>query len=116
VAGSKDLRRHGLQDRPASAACRNGADTRERRTRREEVASQHKSQFLASISHELRTSLNATLGFNEMILDEIYGPLTPDVRSPLDEMHASGKPSPSAFARRRAPELSVNGRNALLAQ
>jgi signal transduction histidine kinase len=56
-----------------------------------EVASQHKSQFLASMSHELRTPLNAILGFNEMILDEIYGPVTPEVRSPLEEMQASGK-------------------------
>jgi len=54
-------------------------------------ASEHKSQFLASMSHELRTPLNAILGFNEMILDEIYGPVTPDVRSPLEEMQASGK-------------------------
>jgi signal transduction histidine kinase len=56
-----------------------------------EEASQHKSQFLASMSHELRTPLNAILGFNEMILDEIYGPITPDVRSPLEEVQASGK-------------------------
>jgi signal transduction histidine kinase len=56
-----------------------------------EEASQHKSRFLASMSHELRTPLNAILGFNEMILDEIYGPVTPDVRSPLEEMQASGK-------------------------
>jgi GAF domain-containing protein len=56
-----------------------------------ELASQHKSQFLASMSHELRTPLNAILGFNEMILDEIYGPVAPDVRSPLEEMQASGK-------------------------
>jgi len=56
-----------------------------------EEASHHKSQFLASMSHELRTPLNAILGFNEMILDEIYGPVTPDVRSPLEEMQASGK-------------------------
>jgi signal transduction histidine kinase len=56
-----------------------------------EAASQHKSQFLASMSHELRTPLNAILGFNEMILDEIYGPVSAGVRSPLEEMQASGK-------------------------
>ena len=56
-----------------------------------EVASQHKSQFLASMSHELRTPLNAILGFNEMILDQIYGAVSPEVRSPLEEMQSSGK-------------------------
>ncbi|MGH8673964.1 MAG: GAF domain-containing protein, partial [Burkholderiales bacterium] len=46
-----------------------------------EVASQHKSQFLASMSHELRTPLNAILGFNEMILDQVYGEVSADVRA-----------------------------------
>ena len=56
-----------------------------------EVASQHKSQFLASMSHELRTPLNAMLGFNEMILGEIYGPVPPDLRDPLTDIQSSGK-------------------------
>jgi signal transduction histidine kinase len=55
------------------------------------VSSQHKSQFLASMSHELRTPLNAILGFNEMILDEIYGPVPADVRGPLENIQTSGK-------------------------
>ena len=56
-----------------------------------EVASHHKSQFLASMSHELRTPLNAILGFNEMILDGIYGELPEDVKAPLENMQSSGK-------------------------
>jgi signal transduction histidine kinase len=56
-----------------------------------EVASQHKSQFLASMSHELRTPLNAILGFNEMILDDVYGPVSAEVKSALEEMQGSGK-------------------------
>ena len=56
-----------------------------------EVASQHKSQFLASMSHELRTPLNALLGFNEMLLGDIYGEVPGDMRAPLAQMQASGK-------------------------
>ena len=54
-------------------------------------ASQAKSDFLASMSHELRTPLNAILGFNEMILGEIYGEVSPELRGPLTDIHNSGK-------------------------
>jgi signal transduction histidine kinase len=56
-----------------------------------EVASRHKSDFLASMSHELRTPLNALLGFNEMILGDVYGEVPPDMKPPLAQMQASGK-------------------------
>jgi signal transduction histidine kinase len=40
-----------------------------------EIASGHKSAFLASMSHELRTPLNAVIGFSDVLLDELFGPL-----------------------------------------
>ncbi|MBI2802977.1 MAG: GAF domain-containing protein [Gammaproteobacteria bacterium] len=63
----------------------------EDKSRQLEEASKHKSQFLASMSHELRTPLNAILGFNEMILDEIYGDVPTDMREPLRDIQDSGK-------------------------
>ena len=56
-----------------------------------EIASRHKSEFLASMSHELRTPLNAILGFNEMIIYELYGEVPPGMKAPLEDIQSSGK-------------------------
>ena len=56
-----------------------------------EEASRHKSNFLASMSHELRTPLNAILGFNEMILGQVYGEVPADMAEPLNDIQTSGK-------------------------
>ncbi|MGH8610685.1 MAG: GAF domain-containing protein, partial [Gammaproteobacteria bacterium] len=61
------------------------------KSRQLEVASRHKSDFLASMSHELRTPLNAILGFNEMILDQVYGEVPADMKEPLEDIQKSGK-------------------------
>jgi GAF domain-containing protein len=61
------------------------------KSRQLEVASRHKSDFLASMSHELRTPLNAILGFNEMILGNIYGEVPPEMKDPLTDIQASGR-------------------------
>jgi len=54
-------------------------------------ASQAKSEFLANMSHELRTPMNAILGFTEMILDDIYGEVPPDIRGPIQDVRTCGQ-------------------------
>lgn len=43
-----------------------------------ETASLRKTQFLANLSHELRTPMNTILGFAEMLKLEMFGPLGSD--------------------------------------
>lgn len=40
-----------------------------------EEANLSKSQFLANMSHELRTPLNSIIGFNQILQEELFGPL-----------------------------------------
>ncbi len=50
-----------------------------------------KSTFLANMSHELRTPLNSILGFTQVILEEIDGPLTEYMASDLQLIEKNGK-------------------------
>lgn len=50
-----------------------------------------KSSFLANMSHELRTPLNSILGFSDVILAEIDGPLTENMNSDLQLIQKNGR-------------------------
>jgi signal transduction histidine kinase/CheY-like chemotaxis protein len=56
-----------------------------------EVASRHKSEFLASMSHELRTPLNAVIGFSEVLLERMFGELNDRQEEYLRDIWSSGK-------------------------
>jgi signal transduction histidine kinase/ActR/RegA family two-component response regulator len=56
-----------------------------------EVASRHKSEFLASMSHELRTPLNAVIGFSEVLLERMFGDLNEKQDEYLRDILASGR-------------------------
>jgi PAS domain S-box-containing protein len=56
-----------------------------------EEASRAKSAFLAAMSHELKTPLNAVLGFAEILNTEMLGPLgNPAYRGYAADIHTSG--------------------------
>jgi signal transduction histidine kinase/DNA-binding response OmpR family regulator len=63
----------------------------ERQSAALEVASKHKSEFLASMSHELRTPLNAIIGFSEVLLERMFGELNERQDDYLRDIWSSGK-------------------------
>ena len=63
----------------------------ERKSAELEIASRHKSEFLASMSHELRTPLNAVIGFSEVLLERMFGDLNERQDEYVRDIWSSGK-------------------------
>jgi signal transduction histidine kinase len=54
-------------------------------------AARGKAAFLAAMSHELKTPLNAIVGFSDLMRQELFGPLSePRYRSYVGDIHENG--------------------------
>jgi diguanylate cyclase (GGDEF)-like protein/PAS domain S-box-containing protein len=62
----------------------------ERANRELERSNMLKSRFISTISHELRTPLNSILGFSELLLEEVSGPLTDRQKRHINNIYGSG--------------------------
>jgi signal transduction histidine kinase len=55
------------------------------------VADRDRAAFLAAVSHELRSPLNAILGFADVLMTEVDGPLSAGAREEVEQILGSGK-------------------------
>ncbi len=61
------------------------------KTKQLEEANKVKNDFIASVTHELKTPLNSILGFSEILLDKSAGPLNEKQIEYLKNIEISGK-------------------------
>jgi PAS domain S-box-containing protein len=54
-------------------------------------AARSKAAFIAAMSHELRTPLNAVIGFTELMMQQLFGPISDRYHSYLGDIHSNGK-------------------------
>jgi signal transduction histidine kinase len=54
------------------------------------AADRERAAFLAAVSHELRSPLNAILGFADILMEEVDGPLSPSAQEEVEQIRGSG--------------------------
>ena len=57
---------------------------------RASAADRERAAFLAAVSHELRSPLNAILGFADILMEEVDGPLSASAREEVEQIRGSG--------------------------
>ena len=67
------------------------AQTLQEQAVRLESAMRERSRFFATMNHELRTPINAILGYSELLRDGIYGPLQPRQHGATERVLASAQ-------------------------
>ena len=76
----------------AQAIMRGRLTIAERRARETaQLANQAKTQFLRTISHELRTPMTAVIGYTGLLADEVSGPINPVQKNHLCRMRDSSE-------------------------
>ncbi len=55
------------------------------------AADRDRAAFLAAVSHELRSPLNAILGFADVLMTEVDGPLSEEASEEVEQIRGSGK-------------------------
>jgi signal transduction histidine kinase len=58
---------------------------------RARAADRDRAAFLAAVSHELRSPLNAILGFADVLMTEVDGPLSETAREEVEQIRGSGQ-------------------------
>lgn len=92
LAGGRALRRDDGRDALDALERRIEAAALERRETRlhAETAGRFREEFVAAVRHELKTPLNAILGFTQVLLDGLDGPLTPQQREDVTAIRQAG--------------------------
>jgi signal transduction histidine kinase len=58
---------------------------------RAESSERARSRFLAAMSHELRTPLNAIMGYNDLLLANVYGPLSTEQENGINRSQQAAR-------------------------